>query len=99
MLGPMRGIVPEYRRAAHTACRHPRHQRRYGLNETAARALAQLWRRRLLYDTPDHRPAANIVASPSASCPPAALIAVTCPGVPVPDGGTIMRKLRRTDDL
>ena len=100
MLGPMRGIVPEHRRAAQAACRHARHQRRYCLDEAAAGAFAQLGRRRpRLRDAADHLPAANIAASPSASCPTAALIAVTSPGVPVPDGGTTMRKLRRTDDL
>ena len=85
MLGPMRRIVPEYRRAAHAACRHPGHQRRYCLHQAAAGAFAQLRRRRRrLHDAADHLPAANIAASPSASCPTAALIAVTCPGVPAP---------------
>src|SRR3954447_14005195 len=99
MLGPTRRIVPEHGRAAHAACRHPGHQGRYCLHEAAAGAFAQLWRRRLLYDAADHRPAASIAASPSASCPITALIAVTSPGVPVPDGGTTMRKLRKADDF
>src|SRR3954452_20765708 len=99
MLGPMRRIVPEHGRAAHAACRHPGHQGRYCLHEAEAGAFAELWRRRLLNDAPDHLPAANIAANQSASCPTAALIAATCPGVPVPGGGTTMGKLRRTDDL
>src|SRR4051812_39027202 len=100
MLGPMRGIVPEHRRAAKAPRRDPRHQRRDCLYEATAGAFAQLrCGCRRLCDVTGYRPVASIAASPSASCPTAAVIAVTSPGVSAPDGGTTMRKLRRTDDF